>query len=115
MRLYLTPLIVNSATCCLVIDQHYAADNAAVGYIGLYVSFENGVEARQTGGIGLHICSESYFNNDDRFNYNYAQAKATAGNYKEAEEIFELIQSEKIKNDYTCLWLARCCEYYRQL
>ncbi|XP_038070437.1 intraflagellar transport protein 56-like isoform X2 [Patiria miniata] len=108
MRLYLTPLIVKSATCCLVIDQHYAADNAAVGYIGLYVSFENGVEARQTGGIGLHICSQSYFYNDDRFNYNYAQAKATAGNYKEAQEIFVLIQSEKIKNDYTCLWLARC-------
>ncbi|XP_038069778.1 intraflagellar transport protein 56-like isoform X1 [Patiria miniata] len=57
----------------------------------------------------------SYFNNNDRFNHNYAQAKATAGSYKEAEEIFVLIQSEKIKNDYTCLWLARCCEYYRQL
>ncbi|XP_033630957.1 intraflagellar transport protein 56-like isoform X1 [Asterias rubens] len=52
---------------------------------------------------------KSYFYNDDRFNYNYAQAKATAGNFKEAEEIFLLIQSEKIKNDYTYLsWLARC-------
>ncbi|XP_038065557.1 intraflagellar transport protein 56-like isoform X2 [Patiria miniata] len=52
---------------------------------------------------------KSYFYNDDRFNYNYAQAKATAGNFKEAEEIFMLIQSEKIKNDYTYLsWLARC-------
>ncbi|XP_022095489.1 intraflagellar transport protein 56-like isoform X4 [Acanthaster planci] len=52
---------------------------------------------------------KSYFYNDDRFNFNYAQAKATAGNYKEAEEIFLLIQSEKFKNDYTYLsWLARC-------
>ncbi|KAK2151841.1 hypothetical protein LSH36_349g03056 [Paralvinella palmiformis] len=52
---------------------------------------------------------KSYFYNDDTFNYNYAQAKATVGNYKEAEEIFLLIQSEKLKSDYTCLsWLARC-------
>ncbi|KAL9956958.1 hypothetical protein ACROYT_G038525 [Oculina patagonica] len=52
---------------------------------------------------------KSYFYNDDSFNFNYAQAKAAVGNYKEAEEIFLLIQSEKIKNDYTYLsWLARC-------
>ncbi|XP_033109208.1 intraflagellar transport protein 56-like [Anneissia japonica] len=52
---------------------------------------------------------KSYFYNDDSFNFNYAQAKATAGNYKEAEEIFLLIQNEKIKKDYTYLsWLARC-------
>lgn len=52
---------------------------------------------------------KSYFYNDDTFNFNYAQAKAAVGNYKEAEEIFLLIQSEKIKNDYTYLsWLARC-------
>ncbi|RDD37735.1 Intraflagellar transport protein 56 [Trichoplax sp. H2] len=52
---------------------------------------------------------KSYFYNDDVFNFNYAQAKAVAGNYKEAEEIFLMIQSEKIKNDYTYLsWLARC-------
>ncbi|XP_015768420.1 PREDICTED: intraflagellar transport protein 56-like [Acropora digitifera] len=52
---------------------------------------------------------KSYFYNDDTFNFNYAQAKAAVGNFKEAEEIFLLVQSEKIKNDYTYLsWLARC-------
>ncbi|KAI3353040.1 hypothetical protein L3Q82_019613, partial [Scortum barcoo] len=52
---------------------------------------------------------QGYFYNDDTFNFNYAQAKAALGNYKEAEEVFLLIQSEKIKNDYVYLsWLARC-------
>ncbi|XP_005110847.2 intraflagellar transport protein 56 [Aplysia californica] len=51
---------------------------------------------------------KSYFYNDDNFNFNYAQAKAAVGNFKEAEEIFLLIQNEKTKNDYTYLsWLAR--------
>jgi len=30
---------------------------------------------------------QSYFYNDDMFNYNYGQAKAATGNYKEAEEV----------------------------
>uniref|UniRef100_A0A8C1FFI3 Intraflagellar transport protein 56 n=1 Tax=Cyprinus carpio carpio TaxID=630221 RepID=A0A8C1FFI3_CYPCA len=52
---------------------------------------------------------KSYFYNDDTFNFNYAQAKAALGNYREAEEVFLLIQNEKIKNDYVYLsWLARC-------
>ncbi|WAQ97606.1 IFT56-like protein [Mya arenaria] len=52
---------------------------------------------------------KSYFYNDDTFNFNYAQAKAAVGNFKEAEEVALLIQSDKIKNDYTYLsWLARC-------
>uniref|UniRef100_A0A673HVD3 Intraflagellar transport protein 56 n=1 Tax=Sinocyclocheilus rhinocerous TaxID=307959 RepID=A0A673HVD3_9TELE len=52
---------------------------------------------------------KSYFYNDDMFNFNYAQAKAALGNYREAEEVFLLIQNEKIKNDYVYLsWLARC-------
>ncbi|MBN3298255.1 IFT56 protein, partial [Amia calva] len=52
---------------------------------------------------------KSYFYNDDTFNFNYAQSKAAVGNYTEAMEVFLLIQSEKIKNDYTYLsWLARC-------
>ncbi|XP_071814529.1 intraflagellar transport protein 56-like [Apostichopus japonicus] len=52
---------------------------------------------------------KSYFYNDDSFNFNYAQAKATAGNFKEAEEILLLIQREKLKVDYTYLSLmARC-------
>lgn len=41
----------------------------------------------------------------------FFQAKAAVGDYKEAEEVFLLIQNEKIKNDYVFLsWLARCCE-----
>ncbi|KAL0993062.1 hypothetical protein UPYG_G00102740 [Umbra pygmaea] len=52
---------------------------------------------------------KSYFYNDDTFNFNYAQAKANVGNYREAEEIFLLIQNDKIKADYVYLsWLARC-------
>ncbi|XP_065680751.1 intraflagellar transport protein 56 isoform X1 [Hydra vulgaris] len=51
---------------------------------------------------------KSYFYNDDSFNFNYAQAKAAVGNYKEAEEIMLLIQNEKMKNDYVYIsWLAR--------
>lgn len=30
---------------------------------------------------------QGYFYNDDTFNFNYAQAKAALGNYKEAEEV----------------------------
>eukprot|EP00116_Pleurobrachia_bachei_P006614 sb/3466876/ len=52
---------------------------------------------------------KSYFYNEDPFNYNCGQAKAATGNYKEAEEIFLMIQSEKLKSDYVYLgWLARC-------
>ncbi|KAF6087080.1 tetratricopeptide repeat domain 26 [Phyllostomus discolor] len=52
---------------------------------------------------------KSYFYNDDTFNFNYAQAKAATGNTSEGEEVFLLIQNEKLKNDYIYLsWLARC-------
>lgn len=52
---------------------------------------------------------KSYFYNEDQFNYNFGQAKAATGSYKEAEEIFLMIQSEKMKSDYVYLgWLARC-------
>ncbi|UYV83098.1 TTC26 [Cordylochernes scorpioides] len=52
---------------------------------------------------------KSYFYNDDTFNFNYAQAKAATGSFKEAEEIFHLVQSEKLRSDYVYLsWLARC-------
>ncbi|KAK7112857.1 intraflagellar transport protein 56-like isoform X2 [Littorina saxatilis] len=51
---------------------------------------------------------KSYFYNDDNFNFNYAQAKAAVGNFKESEEVALLIQSDKLKSDYTYLsWLAR--------
>jgi len=52
---------------------------------------------------------KTYFYNDDDFNFNYAQAKAASGNYKEAEEAFLLIQNERLKSDYVYIsWLARC-------
>ncbi|KAG5279003.1 hypothetical protein AALO_G00105060 [Alosa alosa] len=52
---------------------------------------------------------KSYFYNEDIFNFNYAQAKASLGNYKEAEEVLLMIQSEKIRNDYVYKsWLTRC-------
>nr|CAB3267331.1 tetratricopeptide repeat protein 26-like [Phallusia mammillata] len=52
---------------------------------------------------------KTYFYNEDMFNFNYAQAKAASGNFKEAEETFLLVQSEKIRNDYVySSWLARC-------
>ena len=37
-------------------------------------------------------CFQSYFYNDDAFNFNYAQAKAAVGNYKEAEEVRPIYQ-----------------------
>ncbi|XP_062508918.1 intraflagellar transport protein 56-like isoform X2 [Corticium candelabrum] len=52
---------------------------------------------------------KNYFYSDDTYNFNYAQVKAAVGNYKEAEELFLLIQSEKLKNDYVYLsWLTKC-------
>jgi len=52
---------------------------------------------------------KTYFYNDDSFNFNYGQAKASTGNYKEAEEAFLLIQNERLKNDYVYIsWLTRC-------
>ncbi|GAB6027083.1 Intraflagellar transport protein 56 [Chamberlinius hualienensis] len=65
---------------------------------------------RQFDDVLLYLNSiKSYFYNDDTFNFNYGQAKAAVGNYKEAEEVLLLIQSDKIKSDYIYLsWLARC-------
>lgn len=52
---------------------------------------------------------QSYFNSDDIFNFNFAQAKAAVEDYKEAEKLLLMIQSEKIKSEYIYLnWLARC-------
>ncbi|XP_023360679.1 intraflagellar transport protein 56 isoform X4 [Sarcophilus harrisii] len=65
---------------------------------------------RQFDDVLIYLNSvKSYFYNDDTFNFNYAQAKAATGNTAEGEEVFLLIQSEKMKNDYIYLsWLARC-------
>ncbi|EDS26880.1 conserved hypothetical protein [Culex quinquefasciatus] len=51
----------------------------------------------------------SYFVNDDTFNYNYAQAKAATGYYKEAEELLLQIHDIGIKTDHTyAMVLAKC-------
>uniref|UniRef100_A0A8C6JX90 Intraflagellar transport protein 56 n=2 Tax=Melopsittacus undulatus TaxID=13146 RepID=A0A8C6JX90_MELUD len=65
---------------------------------------------KQFGNVLIYLNSvKSYFYNDDTFNFNYAQAKAATGCFNEAEEVFLLIQSEKIKRDIVYLsWLARC-------
>ncbi|XP_066963491.1 intraflagellar transport protein 56 [Macrobrachium rosenbergii] len=65
---------------------------------------------KQFDDVMLYLNSiKSYFYNDDTFNFNYSQAKAALGDYREAEEVFLLIQSEIIKSDYVFLsWLARC-------
>ena len=65
---------------------------------------------RQFEEVLIYLSSiKSYFFNDDTFNFNFAQAKAATGNYQEAEEIFLLITSDKMKADYTYLsWLAKC-------
>jgi intraflagellar transport protein 56 len=72
---------------------------------------------------------KSYFYNDDSFNFNYAQTlvrpswahflrpklltstrQAASGNFKEAEEVFLLVQSDKMRQEYAYLsWLARSC------
>jgi len=50
----------------------------------------------------------NFFQNDDDFNWNYAIASAAAGDYKEAEEGFLLVQNEKYKMEYCyATWLAR--------
>lgn len=41
----------------------------------------------RTLGITVLFFLQGYFYNDDTFNFNYAQAKAALGNYKEAEEV----------------------------
>ncbi|UJR25153.1 hypothetical protein I4U23_006511 [Adineta vaga] len=55
---------------------------------------------------------KTYFSNDDIFNFNYAQAKASEEKWIEAEEAFHLIQNETIKSNYIYLsWLTRCYIY----
>jgi len=52
---------------------------------------------------------KSYFYNDDTFNFDYGQCLAQLSRWKDAEEAFLLVQSERIKSEYTYLaWLARC-------
>lgn len=52
---------------------------------------------------------KSFFSNDDTFNYNYAQAKAATGYYKEAEDILTQITDVSIRTEsiYSVI-LAKC-------
>lgn len=51
----------------------------------------------------------SYFVNDDTFNYNYAQAKAATGYFREAEELLVQIHDPDIRHQHTFdMVLARC-------
>ena len=60
----------------------------------------------------MFVCAQSYFFSDDVFNLNYAQAKASVGQYHEAEECFLLVQSERLRRTYVFIsWLARCCAH----
>lgn len=52
----------------------------------------------------MSICLQSYFYNDDSFNFNYAQAKAAVGNFKEAEEVCSILSKNSISVD--CLEIA---------
>ncbi|KMR04545.1 tetratricopeptide repeat protein 26 [Lasius niger] len=47
--------------------------------------------------------------NSDNFNFNYAQAQTGAGYFKEAEEAFLMIRTEKYKNDYVYISLLSYC------
>ncbi|CAL7934948.1 unnamed protein product [Xylocopa violacea] len=52
---------------------------------------------------------KTYFSNEDNFNFDYAQAQAAAGYFKEAEEAFLNIRNEKYKNDYIYVSLLAHC------
>ncbi|KAI5723454.1 hypothetical protein M8J76_006287 [Diaphorina citri] len=60
----------------------------------------------------LYLSSiKSYYTSDDSFNFNFAQAKCALGQYKEAEEMFLLVQNEGLKNDYVYIsHLTKCCK-----
>jgi intraflagellar transport protein 56 len=53
----------------------------------------------------------THYYNDDTFNFNFAQAKGMLNQFQEVEELLTMIQSEKIRNDFTYVqWLARACK-----
>ncbi|KAG7210462.1 hypothetical protein KM043_011989 [Ampulex compressa] len=52
---------------------------------------------------------KTYFSNEDNFNFNYGQAQAAAGYFKEAEEAFLTIRNEKYKSDYVYISLLAHC------
>ena len=58
--------------------------------------------------IYLHSI-KAYLYNDDDFNHNYGISLCATGQYREAEETLQLVQSEKYRSEYVYLsHLARC-------
>jgi len=58
-------------TCCLKQPQHHLCN----------------INSKETKQKLCSVFLQSYFYNDDTFNFNYAQAKAAVGNFKESEEV----------------------------
>uniref|UniRef100_A0ABD2W9D5 Intraflagellar transport protein 56 n=1 Tax=Trichogramma kaykai TaxID=54128 RepID=A0ABD2W9D5_9HYME len=52
---------------------------------------------------------KTYFSNVDSFNFNYAQAQAATGHYKEAEDAFLSIRNERFRSDFTYASLLSYC------
>ncbi|XP_022162049.1 intraflagellar transport protein 56 isoform X2 [Myzus persicae] len=51
--------------------------------------------------VSLYLSSiKSYFSNDDSFNFNFAQVKLSLGEYKEAEEMYLQVKSNKIRDSF---------------
>ena len=103
-------------------------DNALV-YL---TSVKVGVSKKINNIMNFLFSTQGFFFNDDTFNFNFAQAKASVGQYQEAQEvwlnsytcissthffhfqIFQQVSSDEIKNSYTYIsWLARCCKSTR--
>ncbi|XP_034180370.1 tetratricopeptide repeat domain 26 isoform X2 [Osmia lignaria lignaria] len=65
---------------------------------------------RQFEDVLVYLSSiKTYFSNEDNFNFNYAQARAAAGYFKEAEEAFQNVRNERYKNDYIYISLLAHC------
>jgi intraflagellar transport protein 56 len=54
---------------------------------------------------------QTYFYNDDTFNFNFGQALAFAANYTDAESTLSLVKDENILRHFTYKsTIARCCK-----
>ena len=65
--------------------------------------------------MGVVYVFQSYFYNDDLFNFNYAQAKAAVGNFKEAEEVFcyaHLLIAAQERGVCVCVCMCVCACMY---
>lgn len=77
--------------------------------LGVQCKFSSLFLLKQFDDALLYLDSIKNNHYDEILNFNYAQIKAVLGLYKEAQNLFLLIQSDKIKSDYTYMsWLTRC-------